>query len=64
MKIVAMLHQSVGNESVGSEWIETKIFDANDRIGEIIQWAYHRTNITSGAIRDTLSLQIAQEGIK
>ena len=39
MKVVAIKSMSAGNESVGEMWQETKIFDHNTPVGEIIKWA-------------------------
>jgi hypothetical protein len=39
MKIVAILHRSAGNESVGDMWRETKVFDELATAQEILEWA-------------------------
>ena len=39
MKIIAILDKSAGNDSVGEMWKETKSFDANEPIIEILNWA-------------------------
>ena len=39
MKIVAVKECSAGNSSVGEEWVETKIFDSETPISEVIKWA-------------------------
>jgi len=36
--IVAIKERSSGNESVGSMWLETKIFTKDTPVGEIIAW--------------------------
>ena len=38
MKIVAIKDMSAGNETVGEAWQETKIFDSNDSILQVMQW--------------------------
>jgi hypothetical protein len=43
MNIVAILNRSAGFDSVGEEWLETKTFDSNTPILEIMKWAYART---------------------
>lgn len=40
--IVALIEQCDGNETVGSQWIESKIFSPNQNIQEIIEWAEKR----------------------
>ena len=39
MKIVVIIDRATGNESVGTMWKETKIFDSSDTIEKIIEWA-------------------------
>lgn len=39
MKIVAIKEMSNGNDSVGNMWLETKIFDAQTPVIEILMWA-------------------------
>lgn len=39
MKVIAILELSAGNETVGEMWKETKIFDENTHVKEIINWA-------------------------
>jgi len=38
MKIVAIKDMSAGNETVGEAWQETKIFDSNDSILQVMHW--------------------------
>lgn len=42
MKIVATLERADGNESVGSMWSETALFDSSTPVAEIMQWASDR----------------------
>ena len=42
MKIVAIKDMSDGNESVGEMWKETKIFDGNAPIKDVMAWAGRR----------------------
>lgn len=37
-RIIAIKEMSAGNESVGSMWLETKSFDKESPIYEIINW--------------------------
>lgn len=39
MKVVAIVHRSAGNDSVGHMWKETGIFDVDTPVGDIIKWA-------------------------
>jgi len=51
-KVVAIKDMAAGNEVTGESWQETKIFDINDPISKIIDWAvpkgddYSRKRIT------------------
>ena len=38
MKIVAIKDMSAGNDTVGEAWQETKIFDSNDSILQVMRW--------------------------
>ena len=38
MKVVAIKDMSAGNETVGEAWQETKIFDANESILQVMRW--------------------------
>ncbi len=38
-KVIATKEMSAGNESVGDMWTETKTFDKNSAIADIIDWA-------------------------
>lgn len=37
-KVIANSERSAGNESVGEMWVETKSFDKDTPISEIIEW--------------------------
>jgi len=39
MKIVAIKDMSIGNDSVGEMWKETKIFEPTDTLEKVILWA-------------------------
>lgn len=43
MKIVAIRDMADGNDSVGEMWQETKIFDSNDKVYDIVKWAFGST---------------------
>ena len=62
MKAIAMLSRSDGNSEVGSMWTETKVFTIDSRIEDVLVWAIKRTHNLGGCIRETLTLQIADEG--
>lgn len=38
-RIIAMLERSAGNDSVGQMWVETKSFDDDAEISEVLSWA-------------------------
>lgn len=38
MKIIAIKHCSVGNESVGEMWKETQIFDEKATVLDVMKW--------------------------
>jgi predicted transposase YbfD/YdcC len=38
MEIVAIKDMSVGNDSVGEMWQETKIFDSSEPIENVLKW--------------------------
>ena len=59
MKIVATVHRSAGNDSVGHMWKETKIFGLDTLVSEIIKWA--RGHSTIGPLQNTLELTVAEE---
>lgn len=47
MEIVAIKEDSAGNNRVGNMWKETKIFDGDTPIKEVMKWAGSRSkNIT------------------
>ena len=37
-KFVVTIHRSAGNDTVGEMWRETKIFDADTTLGEMMNW--------------------------
>ena len=42
MNIVAIKDMCSGNETIGEMWQETKIFDANQPIKDVLVWAGER----------------------
>jgi hypothetical protein len=38
MKVIIIKEKSNGNESVGDMWLETKSFDLNDTLEEVLKW--------------------------
>ena len=55
MKVVAIKDMSAGNESVGEMWQETKIFDGETPLKDVLAWAETRKK------RVTLSLPDGEE---
>ena len=45
MKIVAIKDMAAGNESIGTEWKETKIFDETTPLIDVMKWATLKTNV-------------------
>lgn len=43
-QIVAIKEMSAGNETVGEMWKETKIFNADEPIDNIIKWAQYESD--------------------
>ncbi len=43
MKIVAIRECSAGNDSVGEMWKETKIFDPDTPLSEVVSWIGQET---------------------
>lgn len=43
MNIVAIRDMSAGNESVGEMWQETRIFDLQTPIEDVVKWAFGST---------------------
>ena len=39
MKIVAIKDMSAGNSTIGEMWQETKVFDHQDRLIDVMAWA-------------------------
>lgn len=39
-RIVALKEKASGNETVGTNWIETKTFDKSTPISDIVDWAH------------------------
>jgi len=46
MKIIAIRDMSAGNETVGEMWQETKIFDSDTPLIEVLKWAGTEKKIT------------------
>ena len=53
-RAIAIAEMSAGNETIGSAWLETKSFDKNTPISEILLWA-HNIGVT-GKVVITLDL--------
>ncbi len=62
MKVVAILDRSAGNESVGSMWKETAIFELDTPVSEIFKWACSRLALDQiSQIRENLTITIAAD---
>ena len=44
MRIIAILDRSAGNETVGEMWQETRSFDENVKLIDVLTWAAHKHN--------------------
>ena len=40
--VVVIAEQSNGNDCVGNMWLETKIFNKEATLGEVVDWAFKR----------------------
>lgn len=50
-KIIATIQKADGNESVGTMWNETAIFDKDTPVSEVMQWASDRAyNLSSPSV--------------
>ena len=56
MKIVAIKDEVDGNESVGTMWQETKIFDSDTPLIEVMKWA--------GSYRRRIVLTIPEDSLE
>ena len=63
MKIVAIKEMAAGNESIGEMWQETKIFDAEAPILEVVRWAAgEAVDGTILDLRKRVTITVAQDG--
>lgn len=47
MRIVAIKERSAGNDRVGEMWKETKVFDSEDALADVMDWVGSRqVNVT------------------
>jgi hypothetical protein len=46
MKVIAIVDKAAGNDTVGTAWKETKIFDHDTPLIDVLMWAELNTNIT------------------
>ena len=60
--VIAILDRSAGNAEVGEMWQETKVFDNNTTLLEVLKWANNKHNCTQQIemFRGNLKLTIAQ----
>lgn len=57
MKIIAIVHKSCGNETVGDMWKETKIFNPTTPVCKVIEWAMG----SNDRLRNQLELTLGEE---
>lgn len=58
MKIVAIKEMSAGNDSVGDQWLETKIFEPHDLLHTVLAWGGEKKG------RGKLIITVANEDIR
>ena len=63
MQIIAILDRSTGNETVGEAWQETKIFEEQAPIIDVLSWAAYQHSYRGEAVnfRGNLKIAVAQE---
>lgn len=68
IKIIAILDRADGNESVGTMWQETAVFEQDTPIKDVITWAmkvqyqHHKSyEVNTNAFRGKLTLTIGQK---
>ena len=60
-EVIATVTRSAGNDSVGSMWTETKIFQKEESISRIIEWVGEKINRSPGEpLTETLTITIAE----
>ena len=59
-QVVAILDRSAGNESVGEMWQETKVFDADAKLIDVLKWAVSHRASDPENFRGNLKLAISQ----
>jgi len=57
-RVVVIRDMSAGNESVGDMWQETKIFNSNQPISDILEWAMDETD---GYSRKRITITVPKE---
>jgi len=63
MKVVAIKERSEGNDSVGSMWLETKVFEPTATVLEVLEWAgqfSYPKNAATGGKYGKLMLTVAE----
>lgn len=62
MKIVIMVDKSAGNDTVGSMWTETHIFDPSVSLRDVLEKLKYGNNLDIGyQIKETVKIQIAED---
>ena len=62
LKVVAVKECAEGNESVGTMWVQTAIFDASQPISDVLKWSENASNTyRKGTVRGRLMLTLADD---
>lgn len=61
MRVIAILHCSAGNDSVGEMWRETKMFQPDHQLKDVLAWAGKRVNCTPEELRKHLEITVEKD---
>jgi hypothetical protein len=64
MKIVAIKDMAAGNAEVGEMWQETKIFDHEDKLIDVMKWADGRNKRVTITIPDNYEQEVINMALK
>lgn len=59
--VVAMLERAEGNESIGTAWIETAVFNSDATLATVLAWAESEAKTFDGKPRGKLMLRYASD---
>lgn len=59
--VVALFERAEGNESIGTEWTETGLFDADAPLDDVLTWAEKLHPTHDGKPRGRLMLRYADD---